>query len=271
METLLGVAAALPCGVAWQYVKANLLRSETEQQRLQLMEMFSRYVDPQVARNIWLRRDEVSLEGDERIATVLFSDIRNFTGITAGKPSRIVLRWLNRYFTAMDEVIRANDGFLNKFIGDGLLVVYGVPLSQGGNLDARNAVRSALAMLKRVEELNAEVSTGEEFPELRIGVGIHTGMLTSGSVGSSNRLEYSVIGETVNLASRLESLNKEFGTEIILSQATYEKVKEQIPGIYALGATEVRGFDEQITIYGIGPRKQTKPSAVEEHHPEILA
>jgi adenylate cyclase len=182
-----------------------------------------------------------------------------------------VLRWLNRYFTAMDEVIRAHDGFLNKFIGDGLLVVYGVPLSQGGNLDARNAVRSALAMLKRVEELNAEASTGEEFPEFRIGVGIHTGMLTSGSVGSSNRLEYSVIGETVNLASRLESLNKEFGTEIILSEATYEKVKEQIPGIYALGSTEVRGFDEQITIYGIGPRKQTKSSAVEEHQPEILA
>jgi class 3 adenylate cyclase/CHASE2 domain-containing sensor protein len=271
LETLIGVAMALPCGVAWQYVKANLLRSETEQQRLQLMEMFSRYVDPQVARNIWLRRDEVSLEGDERIATVLFSDIRNFTGITAGKPSRTVLRWLNRYFTAMDEVIRAHDGFLNKFIGDGLLVVYGVPLSQGGNLDARNAVRSALAMLKRVEELNAEASTGEEFPEFRIGVGIHTGMLTSGSVGSSNRLEYSVIGETVNLASRLESLNKEFGTEIILSEATYEKVKEQIPGIYALGSTEVRGFDEQITIYGIGPRKQTKSSAVEEHQPEILA
>jgi adenylate cyclase len=139
---------------------------------------------------------------------VLFSDIRNFTGITAGKPSRTVLRWLNRYFTAMDEVIRAHDGFLNKFIGDGLLVVYGVPLSQGESVDACNAVRSALAMLKRVEELNAD-RPDEDCPDLRIGVGIHTGMLTSGSVGSLNRLEYSVIGETVNLASRLESLNKE--------------------------------------------------------------
>jgi adenylate cyclase len=237
LETILGVAAALPCGVAWQYVKANLLRSETEQQRKQLMEMFSRYVDPQVANAIWLSRDEVSLEGDERIATVLFSDIRNFTGITAGKPSRTVLRWLNRYFTAMDEVIRAHDGFLNKFIGDGLLVVYGVPLSQGETVDACNSVRSALAMLKRVEELNAERLAGEDFPDLRIGVGIHTGTLTSGSVGSLNRLEYSVIGETVNLASRLESLNKEFGTEIILSEATYERVKDQIPGIYPLGAT----------------------------------
>ena len=271
LETLLGVAAALPCGVAWQYVKANLLRSETEQQRKQLMEMFSRYVDPQVANAIWVRRDEVSLEGDERVATVLFSDIRNFTGITAGKPSKTVLRWLNRYFTAMDEVIRAHDGFLNKFIGDGLLVVYGVPLSQGESTDACNAVRSALAMLKRVEELNADRPADEDCPDLKIGVGIHTGMLTSGSVGSLNRLEYSVIGETVNLASRLESLNKETGTEIILSQGTYERVKDKMSGIFPLGATAVRGFDEHITIYGIGPRKQGKPIAVEANQPEIMA
>jgi class 3 adenylate cyclase/CHASE2 domain-containing sensor protein len=271
LETLLGVAVALPCGVGWQYVKANLLRSETEQQRKQLMEMFSRYVDPQVANAIWLRRDEVSLEGDERVATVLFSDIRNFTGITAGKPSRTVLRWLNRYFTAMDEVIRAHGGFLNKFIGDGLLVVYGVPLSQGESEDACNAVRSALAMLKRVEELNADRPDDEDCPDLKIGVGIHTGMLTSGSVGSLNRLEYSVIGETVNLASRLESLNKETGTEIILSQGTYERVKDEMSGIFSLGATAVRGFDKQITIYGIGPRKQGKTSAVEANQPEILA
>jgi adenylate cyclase len=270
LETLLGVSSALPCGVAWQYVKANLLRSETEQQRAQLMSLFSRYVDPAVANAIWDRRDEVSLEGNERVATVLFSDIRNFTGITAGKPSRTVLTWLNRYFTAMDDVIRAHGGFLNKFIGDGLLVVYGVPLSQGESEDACNAVHSALAMLKRVEELNAERPEGEDFPDLRIGVGVHTGMLTSGSVGSRNRLEYSVIGETVNLASRLESLNKEFGTEIILSEGTWERVKDRIEGIYPLGATQVRGFDEQVTLYGIGPRK-TKPTKVEAKEPEVLA
>ncbi|HEX4007373.1 MAG TPA: adenylate/guanylate cyclase domain-containing protein [Acidobacteriaceae bacterium] len=271
LETLLGIAAALPCGVAWQYVKVNLLRSETEQQRVQLMELFSRYVDPQVAHTIWLRRDEVSLEGDERMATVLFSDIRNFTGITAGKPSKTVLRWLNRYFTAMDEVIRANGGFLNKFIGDGLLVVYGVPLSQSESTDAGNAVRTALAMLERVQAMNASHPEDDDWPTLRIGVGIHTGMLTSGSVGSVERLEYSVIGETVNLASRLESLNKEFGTEIILSEGTYQRVKDQMPGIYPLGATPVRGFGEEITIYGIGPRKRRQSAGAEADQPEVLA
>jgi adenylate cyclase len=271
LGTLIGVAAALPCGVAWQYVKVNLLRSETEQQRAQLMELFSRYVDPQVAHTIWLRRDEVSLEGDEHIATVLFSDIRNFTGMTAGKPSKVVLGWLNEYFTAMDEVIRTNGGFLNKFIGDGLLVVYGVPLAQGESVDACNAVRTALAMLERVKKLNAARGPGSPFPDLRIGVGIHTGILTSGSVGSLNRLEYSVIGETVNLASRLESLNKDFGTEIILSEATYRRVKDAMTGFYPLGATPVRGFGEQITIYGIGPRNPKKQAAEEVHPPEVLA
>jgi adenylate cyclase len=138
-------------------------------------------------------------------------------------------------------------------------------------VDACNAVRSALAMLKRVEEFNAARPAGEDWPDIHIGVGIHTGMLTCGSVGSADRLEYSVIGETVNLASRLESLNKEMGTEIIMSQGTYDRVKDEMHGIFPLGATPVRGFGEEITIYGIGPRKQKTPAAVKAASPEVLA
>jgi class 3 adenylate cyclase len=266
----IGLAAALPCGVGWQYVKANVLQSETEQMRQQLMDLFSRYVDPQVAYTIWLRRDEVSLQGDEHVATVLFSDIRNFTAMTAGKPSQKVLSWLNRYFTAMDEVIRQHDGFLNKFIGDGLLVVYGVPLSQGQEQDAFQAVATALAMLERVKELNANREEDDDFPDLHIGVGVHTGMLTCGSVGSASRLEYSVIGETVNLASRLESLNKEFHTEIILSETTWELVKDRFPDGYPLGATPVRGFGEQVNIYSIGPKVNQGDAAHQQKKPEVV-
>lgn len=265
----IGVAAALPCGVGWQYVKANLLRSETEQARLQLMDLFSRYVDPQVANTIWLRRDEVSLQGDEHVATVLFSDIRNFTAMTAGKPSQKVLAWLNQYFTAMDEVIRKYDGFLNKFIGDGLMVVYGVPLSQGQEQDASQAVATAIAMLECITELNAG-RKNDDFPDLHIGIGIHTGMLTCGSVGSQSRLEYSVIGETVNLASRLESLNKQFHSEIILSESTYKLVKDRFKDIYSLGATPVRGFGGEINIYSIGPKVHQDASAPQQKKPEVV-
>ncbi|HEY1730365.1 MAG TPA: adenylate/guanylate cyclase domain-containing protein [Terriglobales bacterium] len=271
LATELGIVAALPCGLAWQYVKANLLRSETEQQRAELMGLFSRYVDPQVAHTIWLRRDEVSLQGDERMATVLFSDIRNFTGITAGKPSKVVLHWLNRYFTAMDEVIREHGGFLNKFIGDGLLVVYGIPLSHGEEQDACQALRTAQSMLERVKQLNACRGEEEDCPELKIGIGIHTGSLTCGSVGSMQRLEYSVIGETVNLASRLESLNKEFHTEIILSEDTYARVKNKFPTLCPLGSTPVRGFEGEITVYGFAPSDTAGAAAAREEKSEVVA
>ncbi|MGC8550154.1 MAG: CHASE2 domain-containing protein [Acidobacteriaceae bacterium] len=266
----IGLAASLPCGIGWQYLKANVLRSETEKSRQQLMDLFSRYVDPEVARTIWLRRDEVSLQGDEHVATVLFSDIRNFTAMTAGKPSQQVLSWLNHYLTAMDDVIREYNGFLNKFIGDGIMVIYGVPLSNGDEHDACQAVSTALAMLERVKQLNAERRPDDPFSDLSIGVGIHTGMLTCGSVGSKSRLEYSVIGETVNLASRLESLNKEFHTEIIMSESTYTLVKDRFRNAYSLGATPVRGFGDQVNIYSIGPKVNQGETAQQQKKPEVV-
>ncbi len=266
----IGLAASLPCGIGWQYLKANVLRSETEKSREQLMDLFSRYVDPEVARTIWLRRDEVSLQGDEHVATVLFSDIRNFTAMTAGKPSQQVLSWLNHYLTAMDDVIREYNGFLNKFIGDGIMVIYGVPLSNGEEHDACQAVSTALAMLERVKQLNAARTPDDPFTDLHIGVGIHTGMLTCGSVGSKSRLEYSVIGETVNLASRLESLNKEFHTEIIMSESTYKLVKDRFRDGYSLGATPVRGFGDQVNIYSIGPKVNQGDTAQEKKTPEVV-
>jgi adenylate cyclase len=249
LTTTIAAAAELPLGLAYQYFSERVLHSESEAQRTQLMGLFSKYVDPEVAQTIWRRRDEVSLLGQEKVATVLFTDIRSFTAMSAGIASQTVLQWLNEYFTEMDNIIRAHGGLLNKFIGDGLLVVYGVPLSRGLKEDTCEAVRTAFAMLHRMEELNLLRDPNAPFPDVHIGVGIHTGPLTCGNVGSANRLEYSVIGETVNLASRLESLNKDFHTEIIMSGDTYEIVKDVFPNLYPLGTTPVRGFEEPLMIY----------------------
>jgi adenylate cyclase len=249
LTTIIATAMAMPLGLAYQYFSERVLHSESEEQRTQLMGLFSKYVDPEVAQTIWSRRDELSLLGQEKVATVLFTDIRSFTAMTAGMASQTVLRWLNEYFTEMDNIIRAHGGLLNKFIGDGLLVVYGVPLSRGLHEDTCEAVRTAFAMLRRLEELNRQRDPLSPFPEVHIGIGIHTGPLTCGSVGSASRLEYSVIGETVNLASRLESLNKDFHTEIILTGETYEIVKDVFPNLYPLGSTPVRGFDQPMLIY----------------------
>jgi adenylate cyclase len=168
--------------------------------------------------------------------------------MTAGVPSQQVLAWLNRYLTAMGLVIKQNRGFLNKFIGDGIMVVFGAPLSEGPREDACRAVRCALEMLASVEKWNTEKSTGD--PTLKIGIGIHTGMVTAGNVGSPDRLEYSVIGEAVNLASRLESLTKDFKTPLILSPATWEQVREQFPTV-SLGEAPVRGFANPIPLYSV--------------------
>ena len=209
----------LPVTLGLRFVEERVVSKEAGLQRAQMMKLFSSYVDPKVAETIWERRSELSLGGVEHISTVMFTDIRGFTALSNNQPPAVVLNWLNRYLEAMDEVIRAHGGFLNKFIGDGLMVLFGVPLDRGPKDEACAALECALAMLERVKLLNSEHVGDPAFPQLRIGVGIHTGRLMAGSIGSASRQEYSVIGETVNLASRLESLNKPFKTEILMSAA----------------------------------------------------
>jgi len=233
---------ALPIGLGYRFVEERWLKSRAEAERRQLMGIFSRYVSPEVAEEIWRRRGEIVLAGEDKTATVLFSDIRSFTQMTAGKPSAEVLAWLNEYFTAMAEVISEQGGFLNKFIGDGIMAVYGVPLSNGVKEDACRAVETALRMNERVRELCQQHAAEPDYPPLKIGVGVHTGVLTAGNVGSRDRLEYSVIGETVNLASRLESLTKDFHCEVVLSPDTWELVKDRFETSIA-GTKQVRGLE----------------------------
>ena len=238
---------ACPAGFGYRYLEERAAKRESEAERKQLMSLFERYVSDEAAAEIWRRRDQFVLAGEERVATVLFSDIRSFTALTAGKPSAQVLAWLNRYLTSMATVVKANNGFLNKFIGDGIMVIFGVPVSHGEHEDACSAVKCALAMLREVGALNAQ-NNGD--PPLQIGIGIHTGVLTAGNVGSPDRLEYSVIGETVNLASRLEALTKNFHSEIVISPRTWELVRKHFV-TQPLGESEVRGFSGKIMLYGV--------------------
>ena len=254
-----GVAVTLPLSLGLQFVSERLVSHEAREQRKQLMKLFSSYVDPAVANTIWDRRSEVSLSGEERVATVVFTDIRSFTKMSAGRPPAEVLSWLNQYLTAMDQVIRRYDGFLNKFIGDGLMIIFGLPLSQGPSEDARLAVEASLAMLEAVTKLNELNAGNPEIPQLRIGIGMHTGSLMAGSIGSASRQEYSVIGSTVNLASRLESLNKPFKTEILMSQATRDMIARDFVGVRSLGMTSVAGLEDQIEVFTVDPQPKPEP------------
>jgi len=246
-----GMVLAVPAGLGYRFLDERRLKGHAEAEQRELMGLFRRYVSPEVAAEIWNRRSEIVLAGQERTATVLFSDIRNFTALTAGRSSAEVLEWLNNYLTAMSDAVGANRGFLNKFIGDGIMVIFGVPLSDSIEADACRAVNTALEMIRRVEQLNAVRRPG--WPELRIGIGVHTGTLTAGNVGAPDRLEYSVIGETVNLASRLESLTKVFKTDVVLSPATQQLVAPHFDTM-PLGETEARGFTGKILVYAVAAR-----------------
>jgi adenylate cyclase len=248
----LGIVATLPITFGLQFLEERLLARKSHALRQQLMKLFSSYVDPAVAKTIWARRKEVSLNGEQRTATILFTDIRNFTAMSSGKPPDEVLLWLNQYLTAMDEVIREHGGFLNKFIGDGLMIIFGLPLSHGVREDAIRAMRASLAMIDRVLLLNRQNIANPARPQLHIGIGIHTGTLVAGSIGSATRQEYSVIGETVNLASRLESLNKQFKTEILMSQVTHDLLCEDFAGFQPLGTAKIAGFEDPIPVFTIG-------------------
>jgi adenylate cyclase len=251
ISTEVALFLAVSGGWGYRFWEERRMKGFVEAERRQLMALFERYVSQEVAAEIWSRRDEIVLAGEERVATVLFSDIRNFTALTAGKPSSEVLSWLNRYLTDMSEIISQNGGFLNKFIGDGIMVVFGAPISHGTTEDSCAAVQTAIDMLAHVAELNVHAQPHQ--PPLKIGIGLFTGPLTVGNVGSPNRLEYSVIGETVNMASRLEALTKKFGTDVVMSSATYQCVRDRFATI-ALGETEVRGFQGRLPVFGLSSR-----------------
>jgi adenylate cyclase len=239
---------SLSAALGYRFLRGN------EQERM-LKELFGRYVSSEVLHEVLRHPEGVAIEGQERTASILFADIRGFTATSAGQPPRDVIAWVNDYFAAMSEVIERNGGFLNKFIGDGLMVVFGVPVSKGDQEDAERAVRAALQMLERLEGLNREnaarAAQGMWRPPIRIGVGIHTGPLAAGNVGSPRRMEYSVIGETVNLAARLESATRAFeGVDLVISPATEKLVRDRFV-TEVLGTGEAKGFRERVQMYTV--------------------
>jgi adenylate cyclase len=187
----------------------------------------------------------LKLGGQKKEMTVLFSDIRGFTTLSEKLEPEKLVAILNEYFTAMTEVILQSGGVLDKFIGDAIMAFWGAP--QEAPDHAQRACRTALKMIAKLEELKKEWSK-RDLPEINIGVGINSGQMIVGNMGSAKRFDYTVIGDNVNLASRLEGLNKQYGTSIIISQFTYDKVKEKFEGEF-LDKVAVKGKEIPVEIF----------------------
>lgn len=188
------------------------------EERDKVRDLLGKVVSPEIASE--LLGKNIELGGEEKYVTVLFSDLRGFTTLSESLPPKALLSLLNRYLSVMSECVEKEGGVIDKYIGDAIMAIYGAPLANENHADA--AVRTGVAMRNALAELNSSLEK-EGIAPLSIGIGINTGTVVAGNMGSEQRLNYSVIGDAVNLASRLESLTKFYSIDLIVSEETKEQ------------------------------------------------
>ena len=250
-QPVLASSFALFGGVGYQYFVEG-------REKRKMKKLFGQYVSKDVYEQLVANPSLARLGGQRREMTVLFSDIRGFTTVTErGQPEEIV-HMLNEYFTKMVDVVFKHGGTLDKFVGDMVMALFGAPLADPHHVD--HAVEAALEMIVELGKLNEHWKAQGRFAELDIGIGINTGPMIAGNIGSEAIMSYTVIGDAVNLGSRLESLNKQYGTRIIISDAT----RERLTGRYRfrpLGDVVVKGKTQPVAIFEVVGREPVSEEA----------
>lgn len=212
-----------------------------------IKQAMGKYISQDVMKNVVQNIDDVRLGGKKAVVTVLFADIRGFTSMSERMTAEEVSKILNEYFTEIEPIISNYNGVINKFIGDAVMAIFGDPIQDLNH--PVNAVKCANDMLKKVEQLQ-DKWLFEGKPKIEIGIGINTGEAFVGNIGSEKRLEYTVIGDTVNLASRIESYNKVYKTNLLISSSTYSYVSG-LADVIKISEVTIRGKSKKMDIYEV--------------------
>ena len=242
---------------------ATLIQNALEQYRRAKMEaMFGLYVPREIVEEFINKSDKTVLEGQTLHATVLFLDIVNFTPRTENMDAQSVVRLLNKYYSEIVDIIKDHGGILDKFIGDGLMALFGVPkptgvFSKETSMDARNAILSALDMVECIARIN-ECNEDTRLDPIRVRIGINTGEVMAGNIGSTNRVNYTVVGDVVNTAKRIEDVARDFIEDdlscILISRSAYEEAKDTVQGkakFDSKGPMQLKGRKEKVHLYKV--------------------
>jgi adenylate cyclase len=242
---VLNLSAPLITGVLtlFSMIVYRILTEEREKRAIQ--GMFSNYVSKRVVDELLKNPEKLELGGEDKEITVLFSDIRGFTTLSEKLTPQELVSHLNEYLSAMTDIIFKYEGTLDKYVGDEIMAFWNAPIEQTEH--AELACKAALEMMEILNELNRN---WPEAKKLNIGIGMNTGIMTVGNMGSKNRMDYTLMGDSVNLGARLEGTNKIYGTNIIISEFTYEKIKENFV-CRELDNIRVKGKLKPVKIYEI--------------------
>ncbi len=245
-----------------------------EREKRELRHVFSKYVSHDVLNDMLKDPSKVRLGGEEKEATIFFSDVRGFTTLSEKMTPTQLTHFLNKYLTVMTEIILEKRGVVDKYIGDAIMAFWGAPLTNTRH--AMDGIETALLMASALEKFNTEsVAAGD--PPIDIGIGLNSGRVTAGNMGSENRFDYTVMGDTVNLASRLESLTKQYGVHILISNFTYAQLDQRElseKGILLreIDCVKVKGKKLPVTLYEVvDPEKREKVARITTRFAEARA
>ncbi len=242
---LMGLLMMLSMGYYITITNAKMIREANTKK------MMERFLPPQLVEELYKHQDNLTPSGKNQVVTILFSDIRSFTELAEVLSATQIVSLLNDYLSTMTEIIFAREGTIDKFIGDAIMTIYGAPLRSDN--DAERAIFTAMDMIQALKAVN------ERYPELssplEIGIGIHTGDVIVGNIGSEKRLDYTVIGDNVNLSSRIEGLTKFYKCPILISEKTMEELirnnRSDLFVVREIDTVRVKGKSRNVTIFEV--------------------